>query len=204
MANHENNHMIDITDDPDIWSRCYSVHSLVVVGSTEEDGNYNFAPKHMAMPLGFGPYFGFMGTPRKMTYRNIKREQAFTVSYPKPEQVVISSLTASRREEDNTLPIIENIPTTEAQKISGKFIANSYFQLECKLHEIMGKFGEWEIVVGEVVAAYVQEGTIREQGDDANPDELLQQNPILAYLHPDRFSVINESNAFPFPKDFKR
>lgn len=204
MADQETNHMVEITNDPEIWSQCYSVHSLIVVGSTEEGGNYNFAPKHMAMPLGFGPYFGFMGTPRKMTYRNIKRENVFTVSYPKPEQVVISSLSASRRKDDNTLPIIENIPTTEAKKISGKFIANSYFQLECELHEILGKFGEWEIIVGEVVAAYVQKNAIREQGDDADPNKLLQQNPLLAYLHPDRFSVIEKSNAFPFPADFKR
>lgn len=196
--------MVDITDDPQMWDRCYSVHSLIVIGSTEKDGNYNFAPKHMAMPLGFGPYFGFMGTPRKMTYQNIAREKVFTVSYPRPEQLVISSLTASQREEDDTLPVIQQVPTTDAQKINGKFLEDSYLQLECKLSEMTGKFDEWEIVVGEIVAAYAHKDALRGKGDDADEAQKIQQYPLLAYLHPNRFSVIKESNAFPFPKDFKR
>ena len=196
--------MVNITDDPEMWNRFYSVHSLIVVGSMEENGNYNFAPKHMAMPLGFGPYFGFMGTPRKMTYRNIKREKVFTISYPRPEQLVISSLTASRREDDDTLPIIEQVPTSDAQYIEGKFLKDSYIQLECKLSEMLGKFGEWEIVVGEIVSAYAHKDALREEGDDADEDNQIQQHPLLAYLHPNRFSVVKESNAFPFPKDFKR
>ena len=196
--------MVNITDDPEMWNRFYSVHSLIVVGSMEENGNYNFAPKHMAMPLGFGPYFGFMGTPRKMTYRNIKREKVFTISYPRPEQLVISSLTASRREDDDTLPIIEQVPTSDAQDIEGKFLKDSYIQLECKLSEMLGKFGEWEIVVGEIVSACAHKDALREEGDDADEDNQIQQHPLLAYLHPNRFSVVEESNAFPFPKDFKR
>lgn len=196
--------MIDVTDDPQMWERCYTVNSLVVVGSTEKDGNYNFAPKHMAMPLGFGPYFGFMGTPRKMTYRNIEREKEFTVSYPRPDQLIISSLTASQREEDDSLPVIKEVPTSEARQIKGKFLKDSYFQLECKLSQKLGKFGEWEIVVGEVVAAYVHQDALREEGDDADESNHIQEHPLLAYLHPNRFSVIKESNAFPFPKQFKR
>ncbi len=196
--------MVEITDDPQMWERCYTVNSLIVVGSTEKDGNYNFAPKHMAMPLGFGPYFGFMGTPRKMTYRNIEREEVFTVSYPRPDQLIISSLTASQREQDNTLPVIKKVPTTDARQIEGKFLKDSYFQLECKLSQTLGKFGEWEIIVGEVVAAYAHQDALREQGDDADEAKHIQQHPLLAYLHPNRFSIIKESNAFPFPKQFKR
>lgn len=204
MEEQQDSEMVEITDDPNMWNRCYMVHSLVVIGSTEENGKYNLAPKHMAMPLGFGPYFGFMGTPRKTTYRNIEREKVFTVSYPSPEQLVISSLTASRREDDDTKPIIDQVPTVEAQKIDGKFLKDSYFQLECKLSQMMGKFGEWEIIVGEVVAAYVHRDALKKEGDDADYGDQIHDHPLLAYLHPDRFSIIEESNAFPFPKKFKR
>lgn len=204
MEEQQDSEMVEITDDPNMWNRCYMVHSLVVIGSTEENGKYNLAPKHMAMPLGFGPYFGFMGTPRKTTYRNIEREKVFTVSYPSPEQLVISSLTASRREDDDTKPIIDQVPTVEAQKIDGKFLKDSYFQLECKLSQMMGKFGEWEIIVGEVVAAYVHRDALKKEGDDADYGDQIHDHPLLAYLHPDRFSIIEESNAFPFPKEFKR
>lgn len=196
--------MIDVSEKPNIWDSVFTVHTLVVIGSKEKGGSYNFAPKHMAMPLGFGPNFGFMGTPRKTTYRNIERENEFTVSFPRPSQLTISSLMATRREEDDTKPITEQIPTVEASNVKGQLIKDSYFQLECKLSEQLGKFGEWEIIVGEIVAAYAHEDALRKGGDDMDDARLIKKHPLLAYLHPNRFSVIEDSNAFPFPKDFKR
>jgi len=196
--------MLEINLDEDVWKRCYTVHSLVIIGSKEEDGSYNFAPKHMAMPLGFSNHFGFMGTPRKSTYHNIQREGVFTVSFPKPSQLVVSSLTASRREEDDSKPVLDKIPTVPAKGIDGKFLADSYFQFECKFTENLGKFGEWELVVGEIVAARVDKAMARKTGNGMDEGKLIYDNPLLGYLHPDRFSVIKESHVFPFPKKFKR
>lgn len=204
MAEQEEATMINVTDDPEMWKRCFTVHSLIIVGSKEENGSYNLAPKHMSMPLGFGPYFGFMGTARKNTYRNIKREGEFTISYPRPDQLVLSSLAASRRKDNDSKPVVEQIPTTEAQIVEGKFLKDSYFQLECNLSQILGKFGEWEIIVGEIIAAYIHEEFLRSDDDDINDGRLIRKHPLLAYLHPDRFGVVEESNAFPLPKDFKR
>lgn len=203
MADHKTN-MIEIDLDQDVWSQCYTVHSLVVIGSKEESGGYNFAPKHMAMPLGFSNQFGFMGTPRKSTYRNVKREKAFTVSYPKPSQLVVSSLTATRREDDDSKPILDQVPTVASKVVDGKFIEDSYFHLECKLTECLGKFGEWEIVVGEIVAARVQKEAARKRGNGMDESKLIYESPLLAYLHPDRFSIVKESHVFPYPKEFKR
>lgn len=204
MADQSSSQMIDIIDDPNLWTRFFMVHALLIIGSKEKDGSFNMAPKHMAMPLGFGPYFGFMGTPRKTTYRNIKREKVFTVSFPQPDQLVHTSLAASRREDDDTKPVIDAIPTVKAQKIDGVFLENSYLQLECTLHEIMGKFGEWEIIVGEIVAAYVHKDALRQEGDDADNNKIINDSPLLAYMHPNRFSTIKKSQNFPLPKDFKR
>lgn len=200
----QKNEMVEIDINKSLWNRCYSVHSLIIIGSKEANGAYNLAPKHMAMPLGFSNYFGFMGTPRKTTYQNVEREKVFTVSYPKPNQLIISSITASQREPDDTKPVIKQVPTVDANKIEGKMLKDAYFQLECKLAQITGKFDEWEIVVGEVVAAYVHKDALKSTGEDTEDDILIYNNPLLAYLHPDRFSIIKESNAFPFPKDFKR
>lgn len=204
MADKSSQSMIDITDDPNLWTRFFMVHTLLVIGSQEKDGGYNLAPKHMAMPLGFGPYLGFMGTPRKTTYRNIKREGVFTVSFPQPDQLVQTSIAASPRENDDSKPVVDSISTVKAQKIDGIFMKNSYLQLECNLHEILGKFGEWEMIVGEIIAAYVHENALRQEGDDANDNKLINESPLLAYLHPDRFATIEKSNQFPLPKDFKR
>ena len=196
--------MIKISVDEEMWNRIYTVHSLVIIGSKEPDGSFNMAPKHMAMPMGFSKYFGFIGTPRKSTYRNVEREKVFTVSFPRPDQVVISSLSASRREKDDSKPILKKIPMTDATEIEGKFLENSYFNLECKLSQFLGKFGEWELVIGEVVAAYVNEDAIRRESKNFDGAQLVYDSPLLAYLHPDRFSKIRKSNAFPFPEDFKR
>ncbi len=204
MSEEQDGEMIELDVEQDIWSRAYTVHSLIIIGSKEEDGNYNFAPKHMAMPLGFSNHFGFIGTPRKSTYRNIQREKVFTVSYPKPSQLTVSSLAATQREDDDSKPILDQIPTAPAQEIEGYFVKDSYFQLECKLTECLGKFGEWELIVGEIVAARINKRMSRKISDSAGEGQLIYNNPLLAYLHPNRFSVIKESNVFPFPKEFKR
>lgn len=204
MSEEHNSEMIELDVEQDVWDRCHTVHALLVVGSKEENGQYNFAPKHMAMPLGFNNHFGFMGTPRKSTYRNIMREKAFTVSFPTPNQLTITSLAATQREEDNSKPMLKNIPTTPSQHIEGYFLKDSYFQLECEFIECLGKFGEWEIIVGEIVAARVDKKRIRKTGNGIDESQQIFNNPLLAYLHPNRFSVIKESNVFPFPKEFKR
>ncbi|WP_340105713.1 flavin reductase [Rhodohalobacter sp. 8-1] len=204
MTDPHSSSMIEITDDANLWTRFFMVHALIVIGSREKDGSYNLAPKHMAMPMGFGPYLGFMGTPRKMTYRNIEREGAFTVSFPQPDQLVETSIAASPRDNDDKKPIIDAIPTVDAKKIDGLFMENSYLQLECSLHEIIGKFGEWEMIVGEIIAAYVHEDALRLEGDDKNDDKLINESPLLAYLHPNRFATIEKSHQFPLPKNFKR
>ena len=204
MAEKRNDTMVELDIEKDIWDKCYTVHSLQLIGSKEEDGHYNFAPKHMAMPMGLSNHFGFMGTPRKSTYRNIQRENVFTVSFPKPEQLTLSSLTATRREDDDSKPVLDEIPTTPAQIIDGQFIRDSYFQLECKLVDILGKFGEWELIVGEILVARVDKNMLRPKHNESNESRLINNNPLLAYLHPNRFSIIEESQAFPFPRAFKR
>lgn len=89
-----------------LWDRFFMVAPLVIVGSKEADGNYDLAPKHMAMPFGWDNYFGFICTPRHNTYQNIIREKVFSVSFPQPNQILMASLTATPRCEDNQKPIV--------------------------------------------------------------------------------------------------
>lgn len=204
MTESGNENRVQVEIDEDLWNKCYTVNSLVIIGSKEKDGSYNLAPKHMAMPLGFSQYFGFMGTPRKTTYQNVKREGTFTVSFPNPDQIVLSSLAATRREDDQSKVVIDKIPTIAAKSIEGILLEGAYFQLECKLSDILGKFGEWELIVGEVLAAYIDPKSIRKSTEDSGSGQLINNSPLLAYLHPDRFSTIKESNHFPLPKNFNR
>ena len=81
-----------------IWDQIFTIAPLVLIGTKEKQG-YDLAPKHMAMPLGFGNYFGFVCTPRHNTFSNVLATGGFTVSFPIPDQIITSSLSASPRME---------------------------------------------------------------------------------------------------------
>ena len=82
------------TDDP-IWERFFLVAPLVMVGTVEPDGTPDLAPKHLVGPASGGSLFGFVCTPSHATYRNVVREETFTVSYLRPSQVVQASLASA-------------------------------------------------------------------------------------------------------------
>jgi hypothetical protein len=105
-----------------VWDQFFTVAPLVLIGTRDDDGSIDFAPKHMVTPLGWQNYFGFVCTPRHSTCRNIERTGEFTVSYPKPSQVLTTSLAASPRCETGSKPVIGVFHTFAAQHIDGQFI----------------------------------------------------------------------------------
>ena len=102
-----------------VWDRFFTVAPLVLVGTREPDGRFDLAPKHMVLPLGWQNYFGFVCTPRHATYFNAWRERAFTVSFPRPDQLVETSLAASGRCDDGTKPAVATLATVPARRVNG-------------------------------------------------------------------------------------
>lgn len=189
------------TDDP-IWDRFFSVAPLVLIGTREENGEDDFAPKHMVTPLGWDNYFGFVCTPRHATYRNVQREGVFTVTYPRPTQIVLASLAASGRCEDDSKPALAALPKLPARNVEGTFVADGYLFLECQLDRIVDGFGTNSLIAGQIVAAHVHEDALRvSERDDS---DLIRELSLLTYLSPGRFARIEESFSFPFPADFSR
>lgn len=194
--------MVDIGVREPIWERFFWIAPLVIVGSREPDGSYDLAPKHMAFPMGWMNYFGFVCTPRHGTYSNVTREGAFTVTYPRPDQLVEASLAASPREEGGEKHILTALPQHRATIVDGHCIDGGYVELECRLERMVDGFGENSLIVGEVVAARIAEDALRvSDGDDAN---LLRSAPLLAYLHPGRFARIEDTLSFPFPAGMRK
>lgn len=184
-----------------IWSRFFLVAPLIVVGTLEEDGAVDLAPKHMAMPLGWQNYFCFVCSPRHATQRNAQRSGQFTVSFPRPGQIVQSSLVASGRSADGSKPAVRASATVPARVVEGVLVRDAYAWLECALERVVDGFGENSLVVGEIVAASVDEHALRaSESDDA---DLVAAAPLLAYLSPGRYAEIGETFSFPFPKDFR-
>lgn len=196
--------LVDLDIQSPVWSRVFTVSPLVLVGTKEEGEGYDLAPKHLAMPLGWDNFFGFVCTPAHATFRNARREGAFTVSYPRPTQVVLTSLAASARESPKgPKPIVDVLELIPATRIDGVHLRDAYLFLECELHRTIDGFGgDAHLVTGRIVAARAHPDAVRvTEGDD---QRLVHDSPLLAYIDPGRFASVAESHAFPFPAGFLR
>jgi flavin reductase (DIM6/NTAB) family NADH-FMN oxidoreductase RutF len=193
--------VVELDTGSPIWSRFLAVAPLIVVGTLEDDGAVDLAPKHMAMPLGWQNYFCFVCSPRHATQRNVLARGQFTVSFPRPDQIVQSSLVASGRNEDGSKPAVAALPTMPARVVEGVLVRDAYLWLECQLERAIDGFGENSLIVGEILAASVDERALRaSESDDA---DLTSAMPLLAYVSPGRFAEIHETFSFPFPADFR-
>lgn len=195
-------HVVQLDTTVPVWEQFFTVAPLVLVGTRDEDGSLDLAPKHMVTPMGWQNYFGFVCTPRHRTCSNIERSGEFTVSYPKPSQVLVTSLAASPRLEQGDKPIIDYFSTFAATHIDGRFVEGGYLFFECRHHKTVGGFGENCLVTGEIIAAYADERYLRLS--EADEQEIIHESPLFAYLAPGRFAEIDRSNAFPFPASMKK
>jgi flavin reductase (DIM6/NTAB) family NADH-FMN oxidoreductase RutF len=159
-------------------------------------------PKHMVMPLGWNELFGFMCTARHRTYQNARRAGGFTVTFPRPDQVVLASLTAEPRCEDDAKPSLAALPVMPATRIDGVLLREGYLFLECSLEQVIDGFGVNSLVVGRIIAARADERVLRAEGRD--DQDLIAAAPLLAYLSPGRYARIDRSFSFPFPAGFSR
>ena len=202
MSSEEASKLITLPVDRPIWERVFCVAPLVIVGSKEPTGEYDLAPKHMAMPLGWGNYFCFVCSPRHATYHNIRRHGAFTVSYPRVGEVIYTSLAAAPRSEDQSKPSLLALPTLAASKVDGVLVKGCYLYLECSLHSMLDDFDGYSLIIGKIVAAAAHEDALRKQEID-DSDQIFRF-PLLAYLQPGRIAEIRESTTFPLPEGFSR
>ena len=197
-----NNNIVEIDTTAPVWEQFFTVAPLVLVGTIEEDGSPDLAPKHMVTPIGWQNYFGFVCTPSHHTCRNVDRTGVFTVSYPKPSQVLTATLAASPRQDGGEKPIVDYLKTFSAKRIEGCFVEDGYLFFECRHYKTIDGFGENCLITGEIVAAYVDEAFLRHS--EADDQETIHESPLFAYLSPGRFATIDRSNAFPFPESMKK
>lgn len=191
---------VELTVGRDLWSRVFAVAPLVVVGTKEGD-SYDFAPKHMAMPLGWEAFYCFVCTPSHATYRNVVEHPQFTVSFLRPEQIVESSLAAGGRFERGAKPTLAAMSSIPARVVDGRLVEGCFLYLECELDRIVDGFGPNSLIVGRVVAAAAARDALR--GPEVDDADLLHRLGLLAYLAPGRFAVVRDSLAFPYPADFR-
>lgn len=194
--------LVSLETNHPIWDRFFTVAPLVVIGTREPDGRNDLAPKHMATPLGWENYFGFVCTPHHGTYQNIVREESFTVSFPTADAVVLASLAASPRCGDDSKPALDALPTFPAREIEGRFLSQASLFFECKLDRIVDGFGENSLIAGRIVAAHLSPDALRSV--ELDDQDTIAAAPLLAYVSPGRYATIDQSTSFPFPKGFQK
>ena len=193
---------VDLDCTVPIWDRFFLVHQLVVVGTVEPDSSPDFAPKHMAGPIAWDNLFGFACAPHHATYRNLVRTEAFTVSYPRPDQIVLVSMAAAPREADDSKPALAVLPSIPAKLVEGPLLADTTLHLECRLERVVDDLAANSLVIGRVVAAHVAPAALRQF--DREDEAVLAEAPLLAYLQPTRYAAIAAGASFPFHDGWSR
>ena len=194
--------VVELDTSVPLWEQFFTVAPLVLVGTRDANGALDLAPKHMVTPMGWQNYFGFVCTPRHNTSRNIERTGEFTVSFPKPSQVLFTSLAASPRFETGDKPVIDYFKTFPATTVDASFVDDCYLYFECRHFKTVDGFGENCLITGEIVRAWADDEFLRHSETD--DQETIHDAPLLAYLSPGRFATIDRSNAFPFPESMKK
>lgn len=190
-----------LTVDGTLWERFFGVAPLVLVTTKEADG-WDVAPKHLALPLGWSDLYAFVCTPSHATYRNLQAHPWFTVSFPRADQVLTSSLAAGGRSADGSKPSLGDVPLAPARVVDGRVVEGCPLVLECELERCVDGFGDASLVVGRVVAASAAHELLR--GPEVDDADLLARAGLLAYVHPGRFAVVRETHGFPYTVDFRR
>ena len=198
----ENRALVELDTREPVWDRFFTVAPLVLVGTVDPDGSFDLAPKHMVTPMGWQNYFGFVCAPTHSTCSNINRTGEFTVSFPRPSQVLFSSLAASPRMADGDKPVLDYFKTFPASEIDGRFIDEAYLYFECRHFKTVDGFGPNCLITGEIVAAYAEPAFLR--SSELDDQEVIHDSPLLAYVAPGRFAEVDRSNAFPFPAHMKK
>ena len=194
--------VVELDTSVPVWEQFFTVAPLVLIGTRDANGDLDLAPKHMVTPMGWQNYFGFVCTPRHSTCSNIDRSGEFTVSFPKPSQVLFTSLAASPRCEDGEKPVIDYYRTFPATRVDSSFVEDSYLYFECRHFKTIEGFGENCLITGEILRAWADDDYLRHSETD--DQETIHASPLLAYLAPGRFATIDHSNAFPFPASMKK
>lgn len=192
---------VELDLDGPLLDRAFRIAPLVIVGTLEPDGRPDLAPKHMTMPVG-DRHVAFVCTPTHRTLANATATGEFTLSWVRPDDVLLASLAAAPRVPDGTKPALAAIPTRPAVVVDGVVVDQASLAVECRVERIVDGFDRWQVVVGSIVHAEVASDAML--GADEDPHDVLARSPVLAYLHPDHVATIARADRFPYHAGFRR
>ena len=198
MKAHAIENLVTFRDDCPIWERVFTVNPLVLIGTQERDGGYNLAPKHMAFPMGWENYFGFVCTPRHVDLP--QRQTGGSLHGQLPPTYAGGAgepcrLPARGRRRQARL---DALPTFPASEVDGVFIRDALPVPGVRSRQDRRRFRGEQPRSRAASWRRTSIGTTFASSERDDQD-LIHDSPLLAYLSPGRYASIGENNSFPFP-----
>ena len=146
--------------------------SVVLVTCISADGKPNIITLGMYMPISSNPPLLTIGvSPRRHSHRLIKEMREFVVNVPPNDLVKQVVLCGSVSGRDHNKFEEAGLTPIPASKVKSPLIKECVSNLECKVVASY-ECGDHTLFVGEVVAAHVDEGMLKETLD------VLKAQPI--------------------------
>ena len=181
---------VDIGLDPWQWRPAPLINQVVLVGTVEETGAFDLAPKTSAFFASTAlPAVGFSCNTTHHTACNISRTGAFVVNVPEAShaaKIWDVFLRASQ----------ERLAAAGWHARAGDVVAGACWdeavaQLECTHHATIEIAGEEIVIIGRVVAARLR-ATLVTDVDGAGPAAAYRVLDPLFYLQPGLFTGLGE------------
>ena len=139
------------------WNAVLYANPVVLVSTRSPQGVDNVAPYGMCMPISSRPPLFAIGVhPARQTYRYIEESGEFAINLLTPDLKEACVKTAKGIPPEESEFDLAGLSRVEASEISVALVAESPANMECRLHW-MKQAGDHDIVVGELVAVWVNE-----------------------------------------------
>ena len=139
------------------WHAVLYANPVVLVSTRSPEGIDNVSPYGMCMPVSSKPPLFVIGVhPNRQTYGYIEKTGEFGINLLTPQMKAACVATAKGLPPEESEFDYAGLTRMPAGEIDVALVAESPANMECRLHW-MKKAGDHDVVVGEVVALWVNE-----------------------------------------------
>ncbi|MBO0323617.1 flavin reductase [Muricauda sp. CAU 1633] len=176
--------------------------SANLIGTIDWDGNENVAIFSSVIHLASDPpILGFIHRPIKMggnTYENIKQTGFYTINHLSKKIMEDGHHTSATYEKDVSEFEMTNLKSEYLNDFKAPFVMQSPVKIAMKyLEEYSIKPNDTILMVGEIIAVYLEDGLLQEDGFID-----LSKGNVMTVNGPDGYARTKLDNRYPyqFPK----
>jgi flavin reductase (DIM6/NTAB) family NADH-FMN oxidoreductase RutF len=188
---------VSLNLDRFVGGQFFCPEMVVLVTTMSTSGIFNVAPKTQAMPVGRGNYWAFACCSSHHTYQNVLQQGEFVVNIPGPELIEhISRASADTPAGADEIDAC-GLTAIPSRQVAVPSILECRVHLECKRYQVIDGLGGDSLIIGKIVAACGDQDFV------STDVRILAEKPVLAYVHPDHYTLVKEVRKFQFPRNYK-